>query len=145
MKIRCNGNATKSEQTGSPDKYPQKKFKDKPCKACATKFSPRSPSEMYCDDDCKDKASTGAYFMRVYGITFDDYQKMHDAQGARCAICLGEGFVMDKEKHRLKLVVDHCHSTGKVRGLLCHNCNRALGLFKDSQDALLNAVGYLKV
>lgn len=49
-----------------------------------------------------------------------------------------------KPSHKLKLVVDHCHSSGEVRGLLCHNCNRALGLFKDSRENLLNAVEYLE-
>lgn len=47
--------------------------------------------------------------------------------------------------HKMKLVVDHCHVTGKVRGLLCHNCNRALGLLKDSVDNLSKAIDYLKV
>jgi hypothetical protein len=51
---------------------------------------------------------------------------------------------MDKERHKLKLVVDHCHSSGEVRGLLCHNCNRALGLLKDSVDSLMRAARYLE-
>ena len=42
------------------------------------------------------------------------------------------------------LVVDHDHKTGKVRGLLCHNCNRALGLLKDSTEYLENCISYLK-
>lgn len=46
--------------------------------------------------------------------------------------------------HKSKLVVDHCHDTGIVRGLLCHNCNRALGLFKDKIEVLKNAIKYLE-
>lgn len=46
--------------------------------------------------------------------------------------------------HKMKLVVDHCHATGHVRGLLCHNCNRALGLLKDSEQALQRALKYLQ-
>lgn len=67
---------------------------------------------------------------------------MHFDQSGLCAICGGEGFTM-KECHSLKLVVDHCHATGKVRGLLCHNCNRALGLLKDSSESLRCAINYL--
>ena len=48
------------------------------------------------------------------------------------------------EHHKSKLVVDHCHATGKVRGLLCHNCNRALGLLKDKISVLKNAIQYLE-
>lgn len=44
----------------------------------------------------------------------------------------------------MKLVVDHCHDTGKIRGLLCHNCNRALGLLKDSVHTLESAIDYLE-
>lgn len=46
--------------------------------------------------------------------------------------------------HKLKLVVDHCHKTGRIRGLLCHNCNRALGLLQDDVGVLRKAIGYLK-
>lgn len=42
------------------------------------------------------------------------------------------------------LVVDHDHTTGKVRGLLCHNCNRALGLLQDNKSYLQSAINYLK-
>lgn len=69
---------------------------------------------------------------------------MHCTQGGLCAICGGDGFVM-KGCHKMKLVVDHCHETGVVRGLLCHNCNRGLGLFKDSETSLVEAIKYLKV
>jgi len=49
-----------------------------------------------------------------------------------------------RKHHKTKLVVDHCHSTGKIRGLLCHNCNRALGLMQDNVETLQNAIDYLK-
>jgi len=136
-------NKPKAEQTASPDKYPQGRFKPKPCKHCQDVFSPRAPSELYCSDRCKDHAYTSAYLKRTYGITYDDYLRMLEEQQHRCAICPSEGFTMDP-KHKLKLVVDHCHTTGRVRGLLCHNCNRALGLLKDSRSSLERAIGYLE-
>jgi hypothetical protein len=46
--------------------------------------------------------------------------------------------------HKMKLVVDHCHASGSVRGLLCHNCNRALGLPKDSDEVLQRAISHLR-
>ena len=144
MIARVNPNPTKAEQTASPDKYPQGYFNLKPCKCCGSEFRPNAPSELYCGDACKDKASTHKYLKRVYGITYRQYRLMHEAQGGLCKICGTEGFVMANH-HKMKLVVDHCHATGKVRGLLCHNCNRALGLLKDSIDNLSKAIDYLKV
>lgn len=73
-----------------------------------------------------------------YGITLDDYIKMHEDQHGVCAIC--------KQPERVKnrvLTVDHCHKTGKVRGLLCFDCNTALGKFKDNTELLETAIGYL--
>ncbi len=71
-----------------------------------------------------------------YGITLAEYESMFNAQHGMCAIC--------KLPQERLLVVDHDHNTGHVRGLLCHPCNVALGLFNDSTDRLLIAVDYLK-
>ena len=69
---------------------------------------------------------------------------MAEKQNFVCAICGKENFAMGGN-HSGCLVVDHDHNTGKVRGLLCHNCNRALGLFKDDPDLTQRATKYLKV
>lgn len=69
-----------------------------------------------------------------YGITPEDYEKMFKKQKGKCAIC---GIKKDK------LDIDHCHTTKKVRGLLCGSCNRALGLLKDNTEFLNNAIKYL--
>ena len=140
-------NPTKQEQTATPCKYPQGYFKDKPCRECKTMFTPKAPSELYCSDPCKDRGITSAYLKRNYNITLACYEKMHEEQGGLCKICQGEGFVMSavKNGHVNKLVVDHCHDSGEVRGLLCHNCNRALGLLKDDPAVLKRAIEYLNV
>lgn len=138
-------NKRQEEQTSTPDKYPQGYFKQKPCKHCSVLVQPNSPSHMFCGQPCADTGYTTAYLMRNYGIDSARYTQMLDEQDHRCKICSGEGFVMNKEHHKLKLVVDHCHSTGRVRGLLCHNCNRALGLLKDDVERILKAADYVKV
>lgn len=143
--IYRNHNRAQSEMTASPSKYPQGFFKDKPCKRCNTPFTPNAPSHKYCSQPCADYGVTSAYLFREYGITYDKYEAMLKEQRGLCALCKTEGFVMCKDRHKLKLVVDHCHSTGVVRGLLCHNCNRALGLFKDNLETIANSMEYLKV
>lgn len=137
-----NRNKPQSEMTATPSKYPQGKFKDKACASCGSTFSPVAPSHKTCSQVCADRLLASRYLQRTYGITLDDYEAMLEEQGGRCAICGSEGFTMAAH-HKAKLVVDHCHKTGKVRGLLCHNCNRALGLFKDSRDSLMKAIDYI--
>lgn len=73
-----------------------------------------------------------------YGITLEQYNNMLEAQNYTCAIC-GNG---DEVEGR-RLAIDHCHTTGEVRGLLCGKCNRALGLFYDNKDLLSKAIKYL--
>lgn len=71
-----------------------------------------------------------------YGITIEEYDALYAKQKGRCGIC--------KSKKR-ELVIDHCHKSGKVRGLLCRKCNLALGHFDDSLKKLAQAVAYLAV
>jgi len=80
------------------------------------------------------------YIERNYSISSEDYLEIKEKQGNKCAICgLDERTVRNKE-----LAVDHCHTSNKVRGLLCSQCNRALGLFQDSTEILEKALNYLK-
>lgn len=71
-----------------------------------------------------------------YGITQSDFVAMLLEQDGLCAVCHGEPL-------QGVLHVDHDHATGKVRGLLCENCNRGLGLFQDNPHLLANAASYL--
>jgi hypothetical protein len=76
---------------------------------------------------------------RRYGITLEQYEAMLAAQGGTCALCPtptpgGKG----------RFHVDHCHDTGKVRGLLCMRCNTGIGCLNHNTDTLLKAVAYLK-
>jgi hypothetical protein len=74
---------------------------------------------------------------KQYGITYEQYTEMAEAQGWTCAACGGE-------PNGLGLVVDHHHGNGRVRGLLCSRCNSALGLIDDSLDKAKALVAYLK-
>lgn len=77
-------------------------------------------------------------YRRDYGITPLQYEEMVAEQSGLCLICGGPPNGRGKRLH-----VDHCHDTGAVRGLLCGNCNTALGLFGDDPDRLLAAAAYL--
>jgi hypothetical protein len=75
-----------------------------------------------------------------YNLSLEDYNAMFSRQNGKCSIC---------KKHQTKLdsalCVDHCHKTGKVRGLLCSNCNLALGLLNDNCRLLLEAINYIEL
>lgn len=76
---------------------------------------------------------------RKYGLTYADYGALLAEQKGGCAIC----FLPFDKAPRGVLFVDHCHTTGKVRGLLCANCNTAIGLLLDSPLLMTRAAGYL--
>lgn len=73
-----------------------------------------------------------------YGIEIGTYDRMFAAQGGQCAICKTRSTGRHARFH-----VDHCHDTGKVRGLLCHGCNVSLGHFKHDVEVLQAAIIYL--
>lgn len=129
--------------TAIPSKYPQGKFKDKECRWCSTMFSPVAPSHLYCSDNCKDKGLADNYYKKTYGSSLIEIESLLEKQNNLCFICEEIGFKMKDSVHS-PLNVDHDHSTGKVRGLLCHNCNRALGLLKDDTNRLKRAISYLE-
>lgn len=79
-----------------------------------------------------------------YGITLEQYEKMGSAQNWKCAICGGAEATKDKDGGPRRMPVDHDHTTGKVRALLCTQCNRGLGLFSDSPEKLRAAAKYLE-
>jgi translation initiation factor 2 beta subunit (eIF-2beta)/eIF-5 len=78
----------------------------------------------------------------MYGITLDDYNKMSENQLHTCAICKEPETAIRNGKKQ-KLAVDHCHKTGKVRGLLCWKCNTTLGRYGDDLYVWENFVIYL--
>ena len=79
------------------------------------------------------------YLCREYGLTIERYENLVAAQGGRCAIC----GAVTPGGGRHYLAIDHDHTSGKVRGLLCNNCNVGLGCFRDNPKVLRRAASYI--
>ncbi len=79
----------------------------------------------------------------MYGITPARVDEMFMEQGGVCAICRLPAEMLPSGK-RKRLNIDHCHLTGKVRGLLCSKCNKGIGQLNDDPDLLRKAVAYLE-
>ena len=79
------------------------------------------------------------YYKRVFGITEDEFKAMVKRQKNSCAVCKEPIDMEDKYSFN----IDHCHDTGKVRGILCSKCNRGIGFFNNSEQRLLSAARYL--
>jgi hypothetical protein len=77
----------------------------------------------------------------LYGIGSAQFDQIMAAQGGACALC---GMQLDGESKKTTAHVDHCHSTGKVRGILCHQCNVLLGNARESPALLAAAITYLE-
>lgn len=133
-----------SQRTDKKGNWPQTWFKDKTCKYCETTFTPTGPGNLYCSVPCEQDGYTNSYLKRTYGVTLKWYKEQYKNQKGLCAICNQEGFLMDPNRHRTKLVVDHNHTTKEVRGLLCHNCNRGIGLLQEDTSVLKSAINYLE-
>jgi hypothetical protein len=104
------------------------------CKAC-NKEATKIASKKYRQDPAKEKNSK---LKNRYGITLLGRDQMIADQSGCCAIC-------NIELSTAKVVhLDHCHTSGDVRGVLCQPCNIGLGGFKDSIETLENAIEYLK-
>lgn len=116
---------------------------EKPCKTCG---EVKPISEYYGDKRTRDKTGSDCKscfgvknqqrrVQRVYNLDEPTRQQMMFDQDHRCAMCGEES----------KLVIDHCHRSGKVRALLCDRCNRLLGVADDNIDLLKAAIAFLEV
>ena len=105
------------------------------CLECKREDARAYSKKNYKYDKAKDK---DAKLKRAYGISYDTYLNMRDEQDGKCAIC-GKY----EEASKRQFAVDHCHDTGKVRGLLCSNCNTGIGNLNDDINMLNKAIEYL--
>ena len=82
---------------------------------------------------------------RKYGLTEESYIALFNKQDGKCAICAATLRMFNcqiERKHNTH--IDHCHTTGRVRGILCSGCNLGIGQFKDNVETLLSAIAYLQ-
>ena len=87
----------------------------------------------------KDKVNTDSkarYTAKQFGLTVEEYDTIR-ASTSNCECCLTQ---LSLRERRL----DHCHTTGKIRGILCNSCNTGIGMFKDSTELLKSAIDYLE-
>lgn len=148
---RCDDIETRpyrEDKVNHPSHYGQRQKKcyrcqeDKPLEAFAKNKAKPDGLQERCKDCCKSHYYNSGYTNRQrelalkkkYGMTLLDYDLMVDEQGGQCAICRAEE----------KLYVDHNHDTGKIRGLLCNTCNRAIGLLKDDSLTIYKAAEYVE-
>lgn len=103
----------------------------KTCKSCRARVLKSNRKRIA---EVKEKQGSVHQFTR-FGISPEQYQEMLTQQDGGCAIC----HTLPEER----LHVDHNHTTGKIRGLLCRHCNTGLGMFKDDPVRLEEALKYL--
>lgn len=128
----------------------------KQCPVCKTTDYPKAESKGHLCKPCANKRATkwnkenpdklrNRSIKKKYGLSFEKYQEMFLSQNGKCKICHCPETDVDKRNLTLKfLAVDHCHTTGKVRGLLCRKCNIALGIINENTETLKNMINYIK-
>ena len=89
-------------------------------------------------------ASKDAHLRRTYGIQIEEYNRLLTEQDGVCAVCQKTETTKHQNGKTTSLCVDHCHSTGRVRGLLCRNCNGGIGKLQESAELLRKAAEYLE-
>ena len=115
----------------------------KTCKVCGTEkpidaFYFRKDSNTH-RNECKECWKDYRMYLK-FNLKKDEYMRLLHSQDCKCAVCKSK---LESSRYT-RLAVDHDHKTGKVRGLLCTNCNTALGLMKDSPERFRNAIDYIE-
>lgn len=112
-----------------------------PAKLCT---APNCEDHRYADGLCHRHYTQRKRLNDRYDMTVEDLERMRESQGDVCAICSRPNTTKNGPSQRVTdLRVDHCHATGKVRGLLCDQCNKGLGMFEDSVERMAAAIAYL--
>lgn len=78
-----------------------------------------------------------------FGMTIEEYECLYNAQNGLCAIC-GKPEIATQNGRVKRLAIDHCHKTGKIRGLLCLHCNVAIAMIDEDEQAMVAAIAYVR-
>jgi len=119
-------------------------FTGKPCKRghIAARFTLTSNCKQ-CQQDYAKEHQTRLHLKKNFNLTESEYDLILERQNGVCAICKEEEKIIDGQSKKLKpLSVDHCHKTGKIRGLLCTTCNLGISYFKDEHYLFKAAAEY---
>lgn len=127
--------------------------RERECVRCGTSFEVSIYNRTHCSKECSWKSKRLAnkekpdYHEKIrrdnlrknFGISIEQYDEMLELQDGCCAIC-----GIEESQLTRRMAVDHDHETGRIRGLLCIECNRGIGALDDSVEILKQAIKYLE-
>src|SRR5574337_758335 len=143
--ITCRGCKQEKDSDGFfPDKRSKYSLRFRqPCRECWSDDRKRLREKNLERVCAQERASTKRRFKDKFGITAEQYMEMSHAQNEKCAICeMPIAPLMSGSGDRGSACVDHDHRTSKVRAILCHGCNTAIGLFDDNPEIIERAASY---
>jgi len=141
---KTEGNFYRSNNSRAPDK------RSLICVQCSSELSETEKTRIQTAEWRKNNPERSranqqhGHFLKTYGIGLEEYEARLKHQNGVCAICKKPSSTRHQSGYLRLLSVDHDHSTGKVRDLLCSSCNHGLGAFKDDISLLQAAIEYLK-
>ena len=108
-------------------------------------YKARSKAWKKANPEKKQFSNRKNFIKRTYGLSWEEYELMYNKHEGRCAVCKIFLQLAPKQDDRdQSACIDHNHSTGEIRGLLCRRCNIAIGFFDENTDRMLNAAAYIK-
>ena len=115
------------------------------CRNCTENYVIDNPNQRNCTK-CIDKygKSSLTWLWKRYKTTGVKIEKLLAKQFGCCAICDKDIMLFMKTETELQACVDHCHETNEIRGILCRQCNRALGQLGDNRESILRVLEYLE-
>lgn len=157
IQCRCGWSLQEVPRTQAKSEYAAHKASAKPlCSVCRAELTSENTAHhthlcKSCSNakvrawadanrDAFEEARLRSHLKRLFHITLEEYDAMWKAQGECCAICRKP----PEDSRGFRPHVDHCHSTGKVRGILCGLCNKGLGMFRDDLVVVQQAARYLE-
>lgn len=110
------------------------------CKSCNTK-----KAKEWCNNnrEARKLSSSKYHYKKSYNLSIEEISAMFESQNGKCPVC-NSLMILDGKRSNQQAVIDHCHETNDIRGMLCNLCNKGLGHFRDNAEFLSNAIKYLK-